>query len=44
MECVIDIWEELLKSEPMTGEFIGELFIVLPTTEFIFTQLDDLET
>ena len=43
-DCVKDIWVELLKSEPMTGEFIGESFIVYPTTEFIFDQLDDLET
>ena len=29
MDCVKDIWVELLKSEPMTGEFIGESFTVL---------------
>ena len=32
MECVKDIWEELLKSEPVTGEFIGESFTVSPET------------
>ena len=39
MDCVIDIWVELLKSELMTEEFIGESFTVFPTTEFIFNQL-----
>jgi hypothetical protein len=38
IDCARGIWVELLKSEPMTEEFIGESFTELLTTEFIFNH------